>query len=558
MASTVKSHGGTKRSRSSSASRDDDDDATYGQAATKRPFAVGSVFNHMLTEPIRSILKRESLEEIAKSRDFTGYVQVNPDDMARCEGKTRTDPYTMMAADFILKSIFGGDIVFKRKHGPEPTPDEARFMAAQWMKVGCSIFQQLWEFGFAAISQVPHSDYMATPVVLEMSQLDVFVRTNVFGQRAWVYRIKSSAMGGSVDPVTQQVREAMSQHGTGVGSGIIPNVMTIGLSPPSKEGHLRSLVRSTLGEADYTKKRLDLQTRAETARAAPPWFAEEAKPPKYKPDEGTNLASTDVLAPGGSKRSLQQQQIDEEDGSAVLLIRKYGAGAVRAAMNKQLREETIHNSGMGVGNRIDVPTSRVVRPATMPEVPTDILSMRLQQLTMVIMTFGVPTGMLLNETANGRSALNEGTERTWAMQLRVLKQFTLSFFYDLYHFMFDSPRQLEFAKKKAPEVATKEELDLVTDVSIMLPGIPSEEKLENYYDKGILPLETYKRYIHANTSIELEDLANVADPPQTEYEPPPPPGSGAAPAKKKKKKKGSSKAAKKKRRATQKSKKPKS
>jgi hypothetical protein len=505
------------------------------------PFCNGSVFNHRLSDPPSLFLQRHSLDAIAHQSDFAGFVQVNPKHIALCDGRTQMDPYLIQAVELVLDATWCGEIMVERKQGVRYTADEARRFSSIWSEVGRAMFRQYFEFGFTAVCKVPDGTFGSIPEVLPIGQLDVYVRTTGLGKRAYVYRVKSSVTGGGqLDPISSLVRNSLTADGDGRGeggggrkeTGIIPNVMTFAPNPPHiVTGDLQSLVMALLEEHEYTQRRIGTQIQAETWRAAPPWFAEDVKEKKQDVDQGTSMQylGRDDVGPNtqSSRRSARQRREDEHTGGLLELGRRVGGmEKLQDILARAMKRDEECKTGRGVGDRVDVPIGCVVRSATMPEVPTDIIKGRLMEQSIVLNTFGIPSGMVQTETAGGRGAINPVAQRTWESKLRGYKQRGIMWLYDLYHYIYDADRILTLHEELFPRIPTSMQLKEATEVTISLPGIPAEDKLEKLYTMGLLKWKAYKRMIGSIDWVHHSDLADDPDPPQVEYEPPPPPVAG--------------------------------
>lgn len=566
--------------------------SSSGKLRPPYEFATGLVFDHKLAGDWETIVHEESLKVLATRDDLDGYVQVNPDQIAYVTGMCRTDHNIGTAASFLLRRILAGNIEFKRgagEHDEYPSHDEARYQSTVWSEFAHKLHHALWEYGFAAISWIPDRRYYGRPVVVPLTGLNVYFHTNVYGQTAWVYQRKGARLGGgrgrgintpsssatssssAMNPVTSHVRRILKSTGNSVDvDGILPNIMTVCTSLPSPDGSLRSLVITTLPDAAFAEIRKHLLLKAETARAAPAWFSEEAKTASKYNEESVPL-------PGESNRKTSRAERKggggggggDSDDSIDRVIQEVSRtkGSGMAAMAKAILsggalspdDSTVPTSShIGVGDCVRVGDGRISRSASLAEPPSDYLKMLIHHETRVNMAFGIPGGVLQTENASGRSSVNENAEKVLHHTVRMEKQRTLQIFYDVWHFIHDDARIMQ-AVERTPitHKLTDDDVRRVTGITILLPGIPDDLKMKEHYEMGIITPDGYKRHVVANDSLDPHDLASDIKPPQTEYEAPPVPGVGGAGGAKKTKKKKKSPAAKKKKKTTQKKKKAK-
>lgn len=595
---------GKRRRKAGSDDGDSSSDGDSSDGDDDKPrnvFATGTVFNHKDAISYKKVYKLESLERVAASGDLSEFVTVNPTQLAMAWGQCRRNPYVRSASAFILDMIIPGGVVFKLPGSADKKSvgagggsiatatysDEQRRWNAAWTQLAHDVLQSLWECGFAAIGLVPDAEHEVMPCVMDVTATDVLYRSNVFNKRAFVYRrhINRSAIGSTSDlyahamsgrgaralsmaEMFNAVNGSRGKAGLGkAGDGaIIGDVLTIVADPPdSATGDIQSKVSTLMTEQSTLAYRRSLQIHIETLRSKPPYFTEHS-PVSYKWQQDAR-----PLPPEASVGRKPPTATDVGGGGVsdyFELMRTKGAAGARAIYDARAKAANEVRAVDGIGERVDVPFGRIVKPTPSIDPPADIDRASILHADFVSLIFGIPPGLLHSRgvTAAGssssskdprsgsstRSAGDQEGGEILRKRVQHARHSLIDYLRDVHRFAFAS----RWAKRVAREtpLSSSADFESVTDVEIYLPGMPSEQQVRQYYDMGVLKYDAFKRYVSITTTIPPEDLSADPDPPQVEYEPEPTPAVGGG-AKKKKPatKKKKSAAAVKRKRKTQRS-----
>lgn len=330
---------------------------------------------------------------------------------------------------------------------------------------------------------------------------------------------------------------------------IIGGILTFtdGKLGPQRDGTVWSRMATIERQSAVVEFRRAVQLQAEYARANPAYFTQENKTDsrrnRDKPSSMGTVTNQFLLdsveraiAPGG--RDSRGKGGAVLDQMAHEISRHYGPAAFAsfaksigggggggsggpdsAAVGSMLFE-----GGTGVGDRIDVPDGREIRPAAMPEAPKDLTKDAIWHAANVFAVFGIPDGIIQSSTIGARSggaAKPQGTTSgEKLLQLRLIdeKRQVIRILADVYRLVL--PRQADALGRAVP-LDEPLDVDSLENLEVVLPGIPSEEKLLNYWTLGLLKTRKLRETISEAEGIPLDDLEEDPEPKQTEFIPEP-------------------------------------
>jgi hypothetical protein len=133
----------------------------------------------------------------------------------------------------------------------------------------------------------------------------------------------------------------------------------------------------------------------------------------------------------------------------------------------------------------------------------------------LLSVFGIPPAILLAESTSGRSTLNTNAAALRAESLAKLKQLMMVPIEVMLRVIYGrhvAAKQI-MQSKRPPSL---EKLSASTKIRVTLPGIPPEEHLHEWYQRGLLKYKALKNYLAAIHLIPIEDFEDEA--PSTEMD----------------------------------------
>ncbi len=331
-------------------------------------------------------------------------------------------------------------------------------------------------------------------VILNMSQIEVTFRVDVFGKYHWLVRHRPKG------PVFQTDDER-----------IIPGVLVFaqeGHLPHPTTGALRSQVISLRDEFYHMRTLRQLSEAAERNRAQPVLVTErvtQQKDPTVHasvPYHGRSPWSGKDDCMDTTSDGIEEEKLRRRD-FALAVERKLHL------MQSSLTNEQFHMLSGHMPtllalqdqqtDRIDLPHDRKLARQLPASAPADLIKHELQWKQSVFHVFGIPDGMIMAESSHGKVTLNDNARQLFDLHMASLKQQLLPVLQILLRHIYRGQLALRtLARTPLNKKLTRHDVEDSTRIVIQMPGIPPMAELDAMYMSGIL---TYQYYIACKASV---------------------------------------------------------
>lgn len=454
-----------------------------------------------------------------------GFTRVSQTDCATARAIFRDQSLVQTAYNVTLSALLGGGLLVEHPVLPLSRDEDRSWFGDAWGRFVSDLLADFWTYGFAVCRVDPDARYVAVPRVVPQELVDVEVRMDLSGRRA--YR------------VTAQTRAGGAPMGLTPHERILRDVIVFEYEPPDCSGRLHSRVMGLVPDWLFVSNLTAAYATAVARRADVPLVLEQLtdsydqkniRPAESQPPLGLMQPAPTTL---NEYEYLQQKRVIDN-------ARLMNAGL---APENPLDVKTVQStSGATV---VHLPRDRKLVHQLVPEAPREVTDTRLDFVMRVGAVFQVPIAALFG-LHRGRRTESSSLERDVAMELfmqqqRDLKRTFLPILKDVFVEAYlgrmvalaaatvelhDVP--LEGDLEKASEVAQQnvEALEGAVDatlreLSITLPGIPPVDATLKLYAMGLLKYDALRAYMATVYSIpdghleptqklDLEDSGSVA------------------------------------------------
>lgn len=383
--------------------------------------------------------------------------------------------------------------------------------------------------GFALASFVPHPEYCFEPVLVDLQQTDVYVRVSTLGKSD--YRVfHRPSHGDMFGPASVLRRQEPREE--------ILNIFALEVDQPDANGSLRSQIAVLSDDLLHEAHLMQCARLSEWSRANPALVTERVEE-KYDPNYVPTASMTggDYHGDGNSadngRFSAQKQAMMHHEYSMARIMNSANATPfeeLRKYMQKQMATRPSN-----LYQQVYIDPGRKLVNQQVAETPGDLIEFRRVRLERCLALFGIPISMMSNMSAKGgKKETGAGTSSNAQLIFlnaqKELKHQLLAFMKRVYNEMHDKENIAQYvAELDDEQKADWDEMEVMVDVDISLPGIPDDDTLFQMYTIGILKYDALVEYLSSrhgmpiskfNTKAELSILElngmqeEVAEPPK--------------------------------------------
>lgn len=459
----------------------------------------GELFRHQFAMALDDFRRASSLEQLARSPDLDGFVQVDPLQIRMCKGATLREGEIQTAAEHILTRSLLGKVKFSHFSNTDPV---GRDMSDIYTDFARKARACMWEIGFVPVIVNPSTTpgIHCKPEVLPLHLVDVWYHETLSGARAFVYTKRSDGPAGasasygrgssSFNPVIGTVNRMLHHDGSaslrsvaGLGRGpfgdreIIPDVVTFVDKPPDPEGKLQSTVMACRFVMAETHMRSQTRMIAESNRARPPYIVQRVEAQPYQSSVSGLMHYREPLEdPYDDEQKLNAMRAEQSAYQRADFEQARGIGAPKLVQEELLKLRAATRQGASsVAQRIDIHGKGVEhKQATMPEAPVDMEPQYERCRNDIHMIFGIPPGYI-SVTSSGRGGDTEVRKETFQDKLRCENELLVKLCQDVYRFGNDTNNLAAYTLKHAPGRGTEEGLAAALKVRVSIGGTPPWE-----------------------------------------------------------------------------------
>lgn len=420
-----------------------------------------------------------------------------------------TDINVRTAFNIRMDALLAGSILFVKKKNERKfstfadssSIDSENWYAQTYSQFCREVVRMLWTVGFCPCTFVPDAAYVARPIVLSVEHVDILYRNDAYGQPQFLYYEK--------DELTPTERKPM------------PNVHTFFWPDciPTRYGELRSYMTALIPDTAYEETLQVCDMMATIVRSNPPLVSEQMLE-KYDTEnigDGINRNRSLRLGGGAAPEVPTESTVDTKNHAVETASEVRQVQATLALMNAN----NTNKLQSIFSNRLDRRYTKVPLPEykldtnrhyvkhILAEGPGELmLKAQLQRTERVMTLLGVPMAMLTESSSTkGRRALSESSMQLFNNSQRLLKQQLISYMSQMYSMIYSWKHATEFVvNSKDDEVISEKEIEEATKVDIMMPGLPTDEQLEQLWMSGALKYEAYKKLMSVKTGIPLDQF----------------------------------------------------
>lgn len=408
-----------------------------------------------------------------------------------------------------MDALLAGNILFQKSetNKPRQEDDQTLWYNMVYGQFCRQVVRSLWSVGFCAASYVPDENYVGKPVVLNLEEVEIDYYNNAMNQPEWLYFEREKGTLGMAD------RKPMA------------NIITFYLPDclPNRNGNLRSFMTTLLPEVTYEQHLMQCDIMASTSRCNPPLVSEDV-PENYNPnnlDPGLRGGSSrhgDGMLP--AKPTAPTMELVDHSGSSLArqleqrdtlaMLNAYNTSdinEIRAQMQKDFRRQ------FQAPNlpQFYLENKRHYVSHTLAEGPSElVLKAQLQRTERVLTLLGVPMSMITQSASmNGKRAINENSMTLFNNSQRMMKQQLISYMQTIYAFIYRRHHAMEALKKSDEDEDEKElqkRLKREADITISIPGLPSDADLDRFWMTGALKYNVYCDYISSKHGISRKSF----------------------------------------------------
>ena len=425
-------------------------------------------------------------------------------------------------------TLFSGGVMFTRPN-KKMKPEATRHYDSTWSHFGRMIDRSQAVIGFCACSSIPHSEYIGSPVCLELSKCTTLCKTDVLGNSHFVFFENIDPVeNASFSLARRNIRKGGGTVG-GASSGpmselykYIPNVVVYCETPPDIYGGIRSKVNVLSQDLELTDVLVHATIQATISRSNPPLVLETLTQPHDETaiintinpssmmlgngDEPySSSSSSSSIYPTKNTRS-DQEMLERKRFEYSQQLSRIGVGGMERAdslARMHMRQNAADPNGL---KEYCVSDGKKLVKQTLAEGPGDMLiKFRLISTERVLNLYGIPVSMIFNTSSLGKTSMDENSLLMFNNTQKQKKSQLLGYFYDMYDRIYLKHHTLhKLADTPASEL--NPESNEKTDVSIIMSGLPSEDMLTQLYTIGALKYDSFVKYTSSKYFIPIEDF----------------------------------------------------
>lgn len=429
--------------------------------------------------------------------------------------------------DLAMNALLSGGVsinIESRDFGEE----ETRYNNMIWSAFSRDLVRALWMYGFAPVTCERHNNGLNFPRVLDVTQLKVMIRPNVYGRMQYVFFTRQDTFGapGAFGFGLGNAEETGLRVGGRDGDRFDPDKPLTGIhvfreSEPTASGILTSRVFrcivpwQSLKEAEETYK-------VAQARLANPMVVSSR--PEQRDQLGVGSMGNLPHMPGMRRRDAAQHQL-----SPAQIRQRIIASMMAEQANQNIgkpREESTSSSSVSVDQfnpgfshsvsrgiaHVMLPIGRQLQSHQLPSAP-DIIAHRSYFEEMICMVFQVPRAVFSATGTGIRSTGSQATaDEVWKFGQRSLRHQVLRCLYQTYHLVRTAENMRDLVTR-APELCTTHEgVMKMVSPKITIGSIPDYDTMRDLLEIGALEYSAFKQYIHMSEGIPLNNLKDTLQP----------------------------------------------
>lgn len=509
-----------------------DDDGSAGKEHVLDPTSSEVPRLNMPNLPVAGI--RIDQDAISQGSSFVEllktFKEIPPAYIASVNSLWNTVPMIRTVFDLSMNALLSGGInisIGSRVFGEE----ETRYNNLIWSAFARDLVTSLWKYGFAAVTCERHNNDLNFPRVLDLTQIKVMIRPNIYGRMQFLFFTRQDTYGA-------------------------PNSLGFGLGETCGDDMTGEYVGGRAGDCFDSDKPLtgisvfreseptaDCGITSRVARCFVPWEELQSAERTYeiaqsrlanpvivsgRPEQRDQVATGAMgnlpHVPGMRRRDARAQPLN------MIQIRQrvvstIAANNANANIGKEVDGEKsassvvvdmidpgiTHPTTLGIAH-VMLPIGRQIQSHAQPTAP-DINAHRSYLEETMAMIFQVPRSVF---SATGSGIRSTGAQATanevWLFGQRFLRQQVLTFLYQMYHLIHTGDNVREIMTR-APELYTTQD-DVMKAVApkITIGSIPDFEKMRDLFQIGVLKYEAFRAYVHAADGLPLDDLESVLQP----------------------------------------------
>lgn len=397
-------------------------------------------------------------------------VRLNRGQLRQNEDMVRHDVHIRSATSMFLDPLLSGGISFRSEQRearlyPQDT-DHASWERRVWDHTAREMFYSMWANGFAACVSTPHPLYGMEPRVLELSDYEITLKTDLIGQQEFEYRVPDAS--GTSGLLSRMMAEPPNHPDADTQDredpSLLPSVITFVMDAPRRDGTLKSKIMAMYKDYNIEQRIMAMATRAMESRSTPTIVMQHANAPVSTGNVNTTIAGMqrrrELEAPNDFDPTLFGEEAPAEGYAAFINSRQGQIMHSERTLPEHLRTQHRNNTAT---NEVELERNMVLARHVLPETPTELLHLRLEREKRVYMLFGIPLNMVGDDrkrrSAVGSSGFQAGSQsEDIFMRAQQVARAQLKNWLDALHaFMHGENEMLDFVAQN------KEQTQMVPD-----------------------------------------------------------------------------------------------
>jgi len=435
------------------------------------------------------------------------YVRISQADAFKAQQMFDNIPMLQIVEEINTESFRRGGMTIQIGPGTgKPLKPSDASGSETWMNLALQAKHSKQLFGFAVVTFAPViQDLLAffesgdnplkilkvVPCILDPLQVDIYHYENLLREHNWIVRQKPNMGPGS--------------DGSLLGP-IIPLtfVFTDPNFGPRPDGSLRSKVLALRDAYDELCQFKLFALRAEERRSAPSLVTERVQHPKDPTVNGL-IPNLDSMDCAGDRKHDQISAADRFADRLVRISNVFSPEQHNAIVKEYLAQSAIRGSIMMDDERVDLPAERKLARQVLAEAPSELKEKEIRFDQLVLQQFGIPPAMIQPESAHGKMVSNENAMEIYRQHLAAMKHELLTPILFMVRQIHQSVvREAYLNRHGGKQGLTYEKFYSDTKITVALHGLPPEDKLDQFYQQGLLRYDAYIQTLSGIHGIPLD------------------------------------------------------
>lgn len=399
------------------------------------------------------------------------------------------DKFVQDAVGMKLNHILGGGITFHRRFH-KMTPESIRWHSTTYTQLLRQIYRYGLACGFAAQSYKPHPEYVGEPILLDLTRVDIFVLTDMWGRSHFKFFQSQSEVATASESSYE-----------------IPNVTIIPFKLPSADGCIKSI--ADVLQADF-KTEMALRQYMVVAcklKCYPPLVTERMT---VNTDKAGLYSSYGIGGVNGGVGT----QIDSSQSDRISNEKIQQERAGRLAMRElnsdtQGADDSLNSNGVHAlmySNQVYVANDRTVARTEAAQEPNRYIEFSQKRRDDVFAFFSIPPGVVTaGGTGDRSSSSSMNSMAIFTNDQKELKNLFLSMVQTMYDVITRNAKTMDVImensrkKRRMDDDAVRSSVE--TDVG--MPGIPEDDVVYRLYWMGALKYDALKEIMAAKHGLAM-------------------------------------------------------